>query len=571
MAGGKLSARQKMINMMYLVLTALLALNVSKEIIKAFNLMENSLDNSTLNIDQKNRTVIEGVVKLTKDNKAAAQALKYCNDVKAISDDLISLLHVSKFDLLSLSSGGQDKVDKFNAASFNKPGGFNRKSFGRNQTKEGLLVKGGVPELSQGDNMEIHAHYFVVEDGGKRGTGLQKKINDARLKMLDVMKKASSDVVLSSNPETQKFLLEEMKKIEGKSSLYAEDAIDSEGEKNSWVSMYLEHSPLAGVFAMLSKIENDSRSMEAEVLEALAKSVNAADYKFDKLIPVVSAPTSAVLTNQMYEANILLAAYNSKAQMIVSVNGRPIEVLDGIGKYKVTSNSPGTNKYKVGIQVPKPNGDGSDNYETEAEYSVFAPQAAISADELNVIYVGLPNPISVSVGGVDPKNVNVSVTGGGVSLRISKPGSYNAITPVRNGNECFINVTAKLPDGRTVSMGSKKFKIRNVPRPVFKAGSVGFSGPISLSALKVQANGVAALDNFVYDGVKYDVLSYRFTCIGRRTNGPKILTVNGASLAPIQNYLKMLGPGDLIQFDQIKVIGPDKVSKFLDNVGGSVQ
>ena len=128
-----------------------------------------------------------------------------------------------------------------------------------------------------------------------------------------------------------------------------------------------------------------------------------------------------------------------------------------------------------------------------------------------------------------------------------------------------------MPDGRTVSMGDKKFKIRNVPRPVFKAGSVGFSGPISLSALKVQANAVAALDNFVYDGVKYDVLSYRFTCIGRRTNGPKIMTANGASLAPISTFLKMLGPGDLIQFDQIKVIGPDKTPKFLDNVGGAVQ
>ena len=259
--------------------------------------------------------------------------------------------------------------------------------------------------------------------------------------------------------------------------------------------------------------------------------------------------------------------------MIVTVNGRPIEVVDGVGKYKVTSSSPGSQKYKVGIQVPKPNGGGSDNYETEAEYSVFAPQAAISADELNVVYVGLPNPISVSVGGVDPKNVNVSVVGVGVSLRAAKPGQFNALVPVRipNVNECLIKVTAKLPDGRTVSMGDKKFKIRNVPKPVFKAGTVGFSGPISLSALKVQANAVAALDNFVYDGVKYDVLSYRFTCIGRRTNGPKIISVNGSSLSQIQALLKLLGPGDLIQFDNIKAIGPDKTARSLENVAGAVQ
>jgi gliding motility-associated protein GldM len=433
-----------------------------------------------------------------------------------------------------------------------------------------MLVKGGVAELAQGDNMEVHGNYFMKENGGKNGTDLQDAINKARIDMLAVMMKASNDPVLAASPETKKMLTERMKAIEEKTSLYANNATNSSGTEQTWVSMYLEHSPLAGVFAMLSKVENDSRSMEAEVMQALAESVNAADYKFDKLIPVVSAATSAVLTNQTYEANILLAAYNSKAQMVVTVNGRPIEVVDGVGKYKVTSASPGTQKYKVGIQVPKPNGGGSDNYETEAEYSVFAPQAAISADELNVVYVGLPNPISVSVGGVDPKNVSVTATGGGVSLRANKPGSYNAIIPTRNGNECMINVTAKLPDGRTVSMGSKKFKVRNVPRPVFKAGSVGFSGPISLAAMKVQANAVAALDNFVYDGVKYDVLSYRFTCIGRRTNGPKIQVVNGSSLAPIAAFLKMLGPGDLIQFDQIKVVGPDRVPKFLDNVGGSV-
>jgi gliding motility-associated protein GldM len=552
MAGGKISARQKMINMMYLVLTALLALNVSKEIIKAFNLIENSLDNSTKNIVQKNDAVLKTLVKTASENKAAAAAVSYCNQVQGISKSLIDRLQGIKNQLLLLSGDQNDP------------------KMGRKQEPEALLVKGGVPELAQGDNMEIHGNYFMVENEGKNGTDLQDAINKARKDMLAVMEKASKDAVLSAAPETKKMLLDRMKSIEMKTSLYAEDGVNSSGTAQSWVSMYLEHSPLAGVFAMLSKVENDARSMEAEVMQALAESVNAADYKFDKLIPVVSAGTSAVLTNQTYEANILLAAYNSKAQMVVTVNGRPIEVVDGVGKYKVTSGSPGTQKYKVGIQVPKPNGGGSDNYETEAEYSVFAPQAAISADELNVVYVGLPNPISVSVGGVDPKNVNVSVSGGGVSLRASKPGQYNAIIPTRNGNECMINVTAKLPDGRTVSMGSKKFKVRNVPRPVFKAGSVGFSGPISLAAMKVQANAVAALDNFVYDGVKYDVLSYRFTCIGRRTNGPKIQVVNGSSLAPIAAYLKMLGPGDLIQFDQIKVIGPDRVPKFLDNVGGSV-
>lgn len=554
MAGGKLSARQKMINMMYLVLTALLALNVSKEIIKAFNLIENSLDNSTRNIVQKNNAVLAALQKTAgQDNQAAKVAVEKVNEAHKISEQLIKKLGQIKNDLLILSGDGKDPKT------------------GRKSDEEGQLVKGGVNELMQGDNMEIHANYFVVEEQGRRGTELQKAINDTRNAMLNVLESATKDTSLAKNPETIKFLKERKAAIEAKTSLYAEDGTSSTGSPQTWVSMYLEHSPLGGVFAMLSKIENDCRALEAEIAQALAESVNATDYKFDSLIPVVSSPMSAVLTGQTYEANILLAAYNSKAQMRVLVNGNPIDVIAGVGKYKVTPQSPGGAKYKVGIEVPTPGGGAPKVYETEAEYSVFAPQAAISADELNVFYVGLDNPISVSVGGVDPKNVMVRVVGGGTKLVNGPPGKYKVLVPTRQGNECMVEVAAKLPDGRVVSMGKKKFKVRNVPRPYFKAGSVGFAGPISLSSMKVQSTAVAQLDNFIYDGVKYNIVGYRFTCVGRRTNGPKVVNVDGASLEPIKPLLARLGSGDVIQFDQIRAVGPDKQVKFLDNAGGTLQ
>ena len=133
--GGKVSARQKMINMMYLVLTALLALNVSKEIIKAFNLIENSLDNSTKNIVQKNTAVLGSLVKTAAENKAAAAAVAYCNQVQSTSKSLIDRLNAIKNELL-LRSGDQKDP-----------------KMGRKQEPEAMLVKGGVAELAQGDNM----------------------------------------------------------------------------------------------------------------------------------------------------------------------------------------------------------------------------------------------------------------------------------------------------------------------------------------------------------------------------------------------------------------------------------
>ncbi len=222
------------------------------------------MDHSTKNIVEKNSAVLYGLVKTAAENKAAAVAISYCNQVQGISISLIDRLKGVKNDLLLLSGDQKNPI------------------MGRKQEPEALLVKGGVPELAQGDNMEIHANYFMQDNEGKNGTELQEAINKTRTAMLSVIEKASDDKVLAASPETRKMLLDRMKAIEEKTCLYAINATNSSGIDQTWVSMYLEHSPLAGVFAMLSRVEIDSRTLEAEVMQALAECVNAADYKFDK-------------------------------------------------------------------------------------------------------------------------------------------------------------------------------------------------------------------------------------------------------------------------------------------------
>ncbi len=547
MAGGKMGARQKMINMMYLVLTALLALNVSKEIIKSFNLMENSLNNSTKSITEKNVAILKSMQKEADQGNAGAKAaVTHYEKLHKVSDKLIEKIVSIKKELEKLTEG-------------------------RKPSPDGELVKGGVNELSMGDNMEVHANYFVVENGGKRGREFQDLINSTREDMLKVLDEAIKDPVLSSNENTKNFLLNKRNIIKAKTSLSAEDGKNTEGEHQTWVSMYLEHSPLAGVFALLSKIENDAKSMEAEVAQALAESVGASAIKFDSVIPVIRAATSAVLTGQTYEADIILAAYDSKADMKMTVNGSPIEVKDGMGKFKQSSNSPGEITFKVGITVPKPGG-GTEVKTEEGKFSVFAPAAAISADELNVIYEGLPNPLSITVAGVNPKDVVVSMNapGGDVSLVNTGSGKYEARCPVRKGNECFVSVSAKIND-RMVSMGQpKKFKIRRVPRPTFMVGPIDFSGPIKLSILRAQTGCAAVLENFVYDGVKYVVTGYKFTALGRKA-GFKEQNVTGASLAPVQGLISQLSGGDFIQFSEIRAVGPGGATKYLQNAGGTLQ
>ena len=230
--------------------------------LKLYNLIENSFDNSTKNIVQKNTAVLGSLVKTAAENKAAAAAVSYCNQVQVTSKTLIDRLNGIKNELLLLSGDQKDP------------------KMGRKQEPEAMLVKGGVAELAQGDNMELHGNYFMKANDGKNGTELQDAINKARIEMLNVMKKASNDPILAASPETKKMLMDRMKAIEEKTSLYANNTTNSSGTEQTWVSMYLEHPPLAGVFAMLSKIESDARSMEAEIIQALGESVNAADYQW---------------------------------------------------------------------------------------------------------------------------------------------------------------------------------------------------------------------------------------------------------------------------------------------------
>ncbi|MEY4003228.1 MAG: hypothetical protein RIT07_1270 [Bacteroidota bacterium] len=556
MAGGKTTPRQKMINMMYLVLTALLALNVSKEIIKAFNLIENSLNTSTSNIKAKNEMTLKAIGK--EENESAKAALAIANEAKKITDQFEKNMDAVKTDLTDLSGG-------------------------RKTDPEAMLVKGGVAELTQGDNMEVHSNYFLLEknpqrpdgkawafapSGKLRGDAVFENINKTREDLLALLDKAIKDPNLGGKDdkgETKKLLEEARKSLKEKTALVATDGKNSDGREQKWVSMYLEHSPLAGVFALLSKYVNDARSLESEVTAVLAKAVNASDFKFDKLAAVISAPSSAIMQNQTYEADIMLAAYNSKAQMNITVGGSAVEIKDGIGKYKVTGGSPGEFNYKVNIAVPGPGGK-IENLTAEAKYSVFPPMAAISADELNVFYVGLDNPISVAVAGVDSRNVAVSASTG--NLQGIGGGRYKVLFPARQGNESIISVSAKMGDGRVVPMGSKKFKIRNVPRPVFRAGAISFDKPIQLSALMAQSSAVAILENFVYDGVKYTVQGYTFTGIGR--TGPKKASITGASLQGIKGILGGMRAGEFVMFSDIRAVGPSG-PVFLENVSGMLQ
>lgn len=524
---------------MYLVLVAMLALNVSKEIIKAFNLMENSLDNSSRGIMAKNVTIHQSIDQKARDgNVNAKAALMHYQKASEISEKLIARIKTIKKDL-------------------------EKRTEGRIAGADGELVKGGLNELIAADNMEIHANYFTVENGGTRGADLQKLINQTRKDLLQVLDNAIADPVLSSDVHTRRFLTSKRKEIGEKSFLSAEDNVNSEGKQNSWVNMYLENVPLAGVFALLSKVENDVRYMQEEVAQTLAESVGAKTIEVDTVEPVIRAPASALIVGQPYEADIMLAAYDSRSNMAMTVNGAPIDVEGGMGKFRVNTSTPGEYTFEVGINVPTPEGGFKVKKQT-GKYSVFAPSAAISADELNVLYAGLDNPLSISVAGVDPGKVQVTVPGGEVQLVNRGGGKYFARFRNRTTNECIVSVSAMVGN-RMMFMGTKKFRLRNVPSPRFQIGPHTFNNPIKISEIVIHNLASAVIDGFVYNGVSYSVSRFKFTYVSR-TKGFFEKNYSGNSLAEVMQKIRNLKAGDVIMFTEIFAIGPEGNARPIQSV-----
>ena len=504
MASGKLSPRQKMINMMYLVLIALLALNVSKEILKAFHLFELSFNSANKNTDQKNKDVMvqfEANMKDESKKVRTEQWYKLAKETQQITKEFNDYVQKTKLAIVTGAGGRKDgKEDE---------------------------------ELVQPDNMEKHANYFVNQGNGLK---IQQKIEETRKKLIKILDATATDKEGKANQIS----------LEKTSQLRATDT--------KWVSENLEHSPLAGVVTFLTKTQNDAKSLEANILTALASKIDQTKLIFNKQMAVVISESTNVMSGSSYKADVALAAYNSTAASRILVNGSPIQVVDGIGKISIPASGVGSHKIVAQIESVDPQtGEKVLIDAPVVEWTSFQPSATISADAMNVLYIGLDNPMSISVPGVAPSATSVS-PGAGLNLVKGNDGKYIAkITP--GTREATISVSAKMPDGSTKPMGKQVYRIKNVPKPEAKLGPMS-GGLQSKLAIAAQPTISAVLDNFVFDGVKFTITKYSVTYMPKRGNMEGPTAVSGNSAVKIAAYASKSRPGDMIALDGIRAIGP---------------
>ena len=535
MASGKVSPRQKMINMMYLVLTAMLALNVSAEILKAFNLVNRSLAKSSDLVGNEVSDIQKRFSKeVDKQGDKARPWQQKSEKAKVIADQLYAYLDELKIEIIDEGGNKNKKLDADDLHDAPEPG-------------QASSQKDMLNDRTKGEaNLDISSHVMIGDNEGKKngkGYVLMQKIKDARTQLLALVDKKDID--------------------DHAITLALEDPIDPPKEKGAltktdWVQSNFGHMPLAAAITMLTKFQTDVRNTEAEMMRYFINKIGADDIKFDNVVAKVIAPTSYLLQGQEYKAEIILAAYDSKRDLDIRLNGAKVPVKDGVGEYKTGSGGVGEHKYSGFINVPDPKEpSGVRSVKFDGTYTVAAPAATISPDKMNVFYIGVDNPVSISAAGVQTKDLQVSIDGG----QLSGTNGHYVVKPNNTpGKKATIHVRGKVGD-KVMDLGSAEYRIKRIPDPIIQVGSLT-PGSVRAGTFKAQGGVVAILKDFDFEA-KFKVLSYKVFYIKARQD-PKSSDNTGASWSgTASGYVSSAAPGDKFIIDNVKVQGPDGAVRTL--------
>ncbi|MEN8156007.1 MAG: gliding motility protein GldM [Bacteroidota bacterium] len=529
MGHGKETPRQKMIGMMYLVLTAMLALNVAKDVLNAFILVDEGLVTTTNNFAAKNDGLYSTFRQQAQLNPAKVGEWKdKADEVQSRSNEMFDFLHECKVDILSIKSA--DAIDP-NSTEIN------------------------WHEVTQKDNMDHPAQVMMVEGKGKE---LKDKFDDHREYMLSLI--GDKEKYLSTVEAVEVILSTKPPEID----------LEHGGKKvvPTWESTYFEHLPMAAVIALLSEMQAGIRNAEAEMLEFLLGQIVAGEVSFNTIDAVVMADNSLVFPGQEYKAKVFLAAYDStKAPDVVLEDDTKLEVEGGKGIYTAVSNSLGIKTW--GGTITLENADGSlTSRPFKSSYEVAEANATISATAMNVFYRGLNNPVAISAGGVAESAVRVGITSPH-SIKRRKPGVYN-VKPGVKGDKAVVSVYAEI-DGSRKLMTRMNFRVKDLPTPTAKIkGSRGGKAALTVGQLTGLQIVEAEAEDFLFE-VEFQVTS--FTIGFNDASGIWVERKSGSKkfTSEQKGIFRSMRAGQRISIENIKAIGPDGKVRSLSPINITVR
>ncbi len=555
-----------MIGMMYLVLTALLAMNVSKDILNGFITVNESLERTNHNLSDNTLRIMDAFKKSSESNAAALPYLAKANEVVKMTKELDNYIDELKREVV------QHTEEKGNY----------KDSVGRDRNPE----KGWrMWYLDKKDNYDAPTHLLIGDNENSPASGphtakeLRTKItevSDKLTKMFSDMQKDSKTKLLEDDYKAILKKIESMKPADPKEM--------RDGIQETWETENFYHLPLAAVVTNLTKIQSDIKNVESECISQLSGASGKIAIKFDKLSAKVIANSAYVQSGQKYLADVFLAASSSSMtdeQMSIHVGAKidstanPVKCIGcddanklkidgGMGRYELSAGGIGEQQWGGVIKFKKPTGE-FDYYAFESSYMVAPKSAAISADAMNVFYIGVDNPVSVSAAGFAPSELSVSGSGGGISLRPNGAGKY--IVRVSSAGEATINVSAKTKDG-VQQQGSQKFRVKRIPTPYPSVAGKKSGDKVSKAEIANASYIIAKLDGFDF-AANFQVVSWEFT--GSIQGQTKVENGSGGAItSSLKAILQKAGPGSRLFFD-VKAKGPDGVVQTLPTLGLRVQ
>jgi gliding motility-associated protein GldM len=512
-----------MINMMYLVLTAMLALNVASEVLESFRIVDASLTQTLNNIKRKNDQIYSAFDAAYIANPAKVKEWKdKADQVNKKTSELITKIKDLKEELV-LASGGiplkEAKADGGFILSANEP-------FVVNSKGDTILIK-------KEDDLNTPSEIMIQK---KKANDLKNSINGYRDFLASFLEEGST---LRENVTKQ---------------LDTPDPrvdLSEGGEKKSWESLHFESKPLIAVITLLSKMQIDIENAETNVISSLFSQIDAASFKFNRLGARILAKSTYVLQGDQFEAEIFLAAEDTTQQPEIFVGNTKLTMRDGKGIYKVPTSQIGTFKWGGLIKYKNPEGN-INSYPFEGEYQVGKPSATISPTKMNIMYVGIANPIKVSVAGVASENLVVSMTNGG---RIEKAGDDYLAYPTKldaTGKSTSITVSAKV-GGELRPMGSMEYRVKEVPPPVATiSGKNG--GNLKKEDLLAEDGVIADLKDFDFD-LKFRVTQFDVSISG--TYDKTMSSKDNKFTSEQRTQFGKLSTGSIIYIDNIMAKGDD--------------
>ncbi len=519
MAHGKETPRQKMIGMMYLVLTAMLALNVSKEVLDAFTLVDGGLTVTTQNFAAKNNDLYDKFnIAFEQNPEKVGDWKTRAEEVKAQSNELYEFMNLCKMEIVSRKDADAIHDGEVNLAD--------------------VKVK---------DDTNFPGEVMMVN---KRGEELKRRIEEYEAFLLSMIEDKET---YSSTVES----IEGILSTEVPESMYHNV---KKGVTPTWESTYFEYLPLASVITLLSKMQGDVRNVEADMLNFLLGQVDAGDFKVNVIEPVVIAKSNYVFRGVPYHAEVFLAAYDSTNIPEVKLqDGTLLETHGGKGIYEVSYNSTGIKRWGGVISIEKDGQVTSKPF--TAEFEVAESNATVSATGMNVFYRGIPNPVEISVGGVAERDVIAQISSG--NIRRVSAGTYRVNPGVQD--KATVSVYANI-DGQRKLMSRSDFRVYALPKPdAVVEGIPGSSGALTVGSLSRLQNVRAEAKDFVFE-VDYKVESFEVAFMGQGGMWSSMASNSDRFTNQQKDLFRQLRSGQRIMIEKIKASGPDGVIRNLNSI-----